>query len=129
MDNLNFLKQIITEEHEYYVVAKKNEYLHFGELDRQKDSIALIVILYSESFRRGVKPDEILLNEIENLRNVSDVPNIYINENYAPFQQGFSLYNVYNGFPIKGNIKEFLIKALALQSDSIYDYKELAESK
>jgi hypothetical protein len=125
MDNLDFLKQILIEEHEYYIVAEKNESYSGRRSEFFKDSIMLICIPYG--IKRGVKPKEILLCDIENLRYI-ELQNIYINERYAPFQQGINLCNIYKGFPIKGDVQDFLIKALALKSDSIFDYRELAES-
>jgi hypothetical protein len=111
-------------EDEYWIVAKTNESRYYGSTQRDKDSIILTCIPYN--FRRGLKRDEILVCEVEKLQH-SDLMNIHINVNYAPFQSGMIFYNVYTGYPIKCNVKEFMIKALELKSDDICDYKELAE--
>lgn len=126
MTNLNFLKAILMSTDEYWVVAKKNEYHNVVDRGRRdKDSVILTVIPYS--LNRGVPESEILLCEIEKLRS-SELINIHINESYAPFQHGMSFYDIYTGYPIKGDVKEFLIKALELKSNSIHDYEALAKS-
>lgn len=89
-----------------------------------KDSIILTVI--PRDIPRSLKSNEILLCDIEKLRD-SIMLTIHINEPYSPFQTGQTFYNVYAGFPVKTNVKNFMIKAIELNSNDIYDYKQLTE--
>ena len=125
MNNINFLKKVLMSEskHEYWIVAKRNEYNTIARKGRDKDSIILCVI--PNNIPREVKDKEILLSQLEDLRN-AEMQNIFINEPYAPFQTGQTFYNIYEGFPIKTDVKKFMMQALALRSDSIYDYEDLA---
>lgn len=122
MDNLSFLKEILTTRHEYWIVARKQEYNEYGRMKRGKDSIWFIVIPHD--VRRELKPDEILLSEVEDLRN-RQLQNIAISEPFPPFQHGISLYSVHSGYPITGNIKEALKKILNADCGDLWDYKEL----
>jgi hypothetical protein len=126
MDNLDFLKQILTSGCEYWIAAKKESEMVYGSLKRQPDSIWVIAIPMEENLHIPKKEEEILLRDIERLRSLP-VHNIAISENYPPFQHGQTLYNFYLGFPIKENIKQFVIKALQLGSSIIYDYVPLLE--
>ena len=46
-------------------------------------------------------------------------------------RNGYAVYTrkfgTHIGYPIKGNTQQFLIDALALKSDSIFDYKKLID--
>lgn len=122
MKNLDLLKRILTSGEEYWIVAKRNSTLR-GDV-KFKDSILFVCIPYSINVH--LRPENILLSEVEKLYD-AELPNVFINEPYAPFQHGQRLSGCYEGFPVKSDKKEFLIKALALQSDNLYDYKELAD--
>lgn len=126
MDNLNFLKKLITTDNDYWIVAMKNE---DGRGERYKDSIMFISLPYGRKIYSNEK--EILLSDIEELRR-SCVNNIFLNESYPPFQIGQDLYNVYIGFPVEfdgRDAKQVLIEALNVNSTSIADYREIAEGK
>jgi hypothetical protein len=125
MQNIDFLKDIITTEHEYWVIAKRNTAQEYGRSVRIKDSIYLIDIPYD--LKRGVPEDEILLKDLETIRSSCFDQNISISEPYAPFQRCMCFYDVYKGFPILGDVKKFLIKALELGSDEIYNYHEMSK--
>lgn len=124
MDNLDFLKAVLMSDAEYWIVAKRNEYPNSRS---EPDSIILISFPYT--IKTGMKYEDIKLSDIEGLSRVSLDMNIFINKPYAPFQRYTSFYNIYKGYPVKKNIKQFMIDALALNSDSIYDYKELLEKE
>lgn len=123
MDNIDFLKQILTTGCEYWIAAKK-EYTDYHYWRRGPDSIWFIAVPIEENLHVPKKEDEILLKDIERLRNLS-VHNIAISENYAPFQHGQTLYSFHTGLPIRENIKEVMLKALQLGSKNIYDYAAL----
>ena len=53
--------------------------------------------------------------------------NIFLNEDYAPFQIKQNLTNVVEVYPIKCNQKEFLKQALILESDDIWEYKKIID--
>lgn len=125
MENLSFLKKILMSPYsdEYWIVARRNtgySLLTRGEI--YPDSIILTAI--PQNITREVKETEILLCEIEKLRN-SEMMNIFINEPYAPFQYGQTFSQVYDGYPIKTNVKEFMLKAIALNSNNLWDYRHL----
>jgi hypothetical protein len=123
--NIDFLKQVLMSEDTYWIVAEENWTRCYGEMKRTNDHIMLIAIPYN--IRRGLKHEEILLTDLEQLQRAEITCNISINVDYPPFQSGFSLRDVYEGYPITSEIKQFLVDALALKSDSIYDYKNLIE--
>lgn len=121
--HIDFLKQVLMSNAEYWIVAKKDWVREYGGDRRLPDQIMFISI--PQNIRRGLMPDEILLNDIEKLHRSEIVCNIFINSDYPPFQFGQTLSNVYMGYPVTSNIKQFVIDALQLKSDSIYDYAEL----
>jgi hypothetical protein len=126
MHNIDFLKQILTSGCEYWIAAKKESANVYGRMERQPDSIWIIAIPMEENMHMPKKEDEILLKDIERLRN-AQVHNIAISEDYPPFQHGQTLYNFYRGYPIKGDIKSVMIQALQLGSNNIYDYEKLLQ--
>ena len=118
MDNLRFLTEILMSDAEYWVALKVDEWSS-GKHDK---SVWLISI--NPKIRRGLKKDEILLTDLEALRS-SEPSNISLSNSYAPFQLGISMYNFTQGYPITTDVRQFLIDALALQSQDIYDYQSL----
>ncbi len=56
------------------------------------------------------------------------VANVFINEDFPPFQCYINISEMYIGFPVFRNQKKFLIDAVALNSDKIYDYEKLIDS-
>lgn len=117
--NINFIKEVLMSKSEYWVVARKrNDY-------DQIDQIILIVI--PKGIKRGLKYEEITLQDVEKLHGSYIEQNVFINTDYPPFQQYISFSDMYKGYPINSNIKEFMIKALELESDDIYQYKALIE--
>jgi hypothetical protein len=82
------------------------------------------LISINPRIRRGLKKDEILLTDLEALRS-SEPSNISLSNSYAPFQLGISMCNFTQGYPVTHDVRQFLIDALALQSNDIYDYQPL----
>lgn len=110
---VNFLKSVLMSEDQYWIVAQINEYHNVVDRGkRDKDSIILTCIPYG--LTRGVKEDEILFSQMEKLRR-SELLSIHINQAFAPFQQGITFYNIYDGYPIQGNVHQFLKQALVLK--------------
>lgn len=126
MDNIRFLKEVLMSEEEYWIVARKNYASQYGEMKQTSDDVLIITIPYE--IRRGLAPENILLSDAEKLQSI-ELPNIFVSNEYPPFQRGITMYNIYNGYPIKDNIKEFMMKALALGSKDLYDYAELLKSQ
>jgi hypothetical protein len=125
--NIDFIKEILTSTAEYWIVARKTEYRDYMKMKRGEDHIIFIAI--PKDIKRGLKYEEITLQEVEKLHRAYMEQNIFINTDYPPFQQYITFKDVYRGFPIEHNIKEFMLKALALKSNELYKYKELLESE
>lgn len=123
MENIDFLKEILMSESEYWIVAMKRGALDLGEFKRIDDEILFISI--PVNIRRGLKYEEITLMELEKLKDSNCNQNIYLTNDYPPFQIGQTFYEIYKGYPVKKDIKQFVIKALAIKSTDICDYKEL----
>ena len=125
MKNVDFLKEVLMTDAEYWVVAQETTARKYWESVRGKDHIMFIAI--PKGIKRGLKYEEVTLQELEKLRNSYCEQNIYINTDYPPFQQYVSFYNFYAGFPVTHKIKQFLLDALALGSDKIWEYKGLIQ--
>ena len=110
---------------EYWIVAKETEYREDFETKRGKDQIVFIAI--PKDIKRGLKYEEITLQEVEKLYNAYIEQNIFVNTDYPPFQQYITFRDMYKGYPIEYKIKEFMLKALDLKSDELYKYKALIE--
>lgn len=125
--NIDFIKEILMSTAEYWIVAKKTEYREYFETKRGKDQIVFIAI--PKNIKRGLKYEEITLQEVEKLHSAYIEQNIYINTDFPPFQQFLTFSDMYKGYPIEYKIKEFLLKALDLKSDKLYEYKTLIEAE
>lgn len=126
--NIDFIKEILTSTAEYWIVAKKTEYReHFETKEGCKDLIVFIAI--PKDIKRGLKYEEITLQEVEKLHSAYIEQNIFINTDFPPFQRGVTFSDMYKGYPIEYKIKEFLLKALDLKSDKLYEYKTLIEAE
>ena len=123
--NIDFIKEILMSTAEYWIVAKETEYREYFETKRGKDQIVFIAI--PKDIKRGLKYEEITLQEVEKLHNAYIEQNIFVNTDFAPFQQYITFRDMYKGYPIEYKVKEFLLKALDLKSDELYKYKALIE--
>lgn len=122
MKHIDFLKEILMSEWEYWVVARMQYVNEYGKMKRIDDDILIIAIPYN--VRRGLAYENIMLTDLEKLSRV-ELNNIFITRNFPPFQQGVTMYDIYVGYPIKKNIHEFMVNALSLKTKNIYDYKAL----
>lgn len=125
--NIDFIKEILMSTAEYWIVARKTEYIEDFETKRGKDQIVFIAI--PKDIKRGLNYEEITLQEVEKLHNAHIEQNIFINTDYPPFQQYVIFRDMYKGYPIEYKIKEFMLKALDLKSNELYEYKALIEVK
>lgn len=125
MKNIDFLKEVLMSDAEYWIVAKEVTVAEFGKSVRKNDHIMFITI--PNGIKRGIKYEEITLQELDKLKNSYCEQNIYINTDYPPFQQNVSFYDIYKGFPVTHKIHQFMFDALSLASDEIYKYKELIQ--
>lgn len=114
MRNIEFLTEILTTRHDYWIASRK-EY---------NKSCSVWMIVIPNNIRRELKKEEILLTDLEALQKLY-VMNICISEPYAPFQYGISMYNFYRGYPVIKDVKDTLKKALELGSKDIFQYKEM----
>lgn len=125
MENIDFLKKVLMSSESYWIAARM-EYKDWKTGERDKDSIWVIAVPITADIRYSQAADEIRLKDIERLRDV-ELHNIAISESYPPFQHSISMRKFYQGFPITGPIKDFVIKALQLGSNNIYDYEQLLQ--
>jgi len=125
MDNIDLLKEILMTDFEYWIVAKKEFTSRLGEMSREPDQILLISI--PPEIKRGLEYDDIKLKDVVKLYTSYADKNIFITGECPPFQLYISFRGIYAGFPIKKNIKQFMVAALELKSNDIYDYKKLID--
>lgn len=122
MTGLSFYKKVLTSDDEYWIISESHSDSHNN---RQDDHIYLIVI--PATIRRNIKYEEITLSELEEFQRSYMEGNIPLSQSYPPFQRGISFYNVYEGFPITKNVREVMIEALKLKSNSLWDYKKIID--
>lgn len=120
---IDFLRQVLSTEHEYWCVARKDHASNCGRYERIKDQIIFVSI--PKDIPRCIQPDKILLLDVEKLERSSMDCNIFLNENYAPFQICQTFRDVYKAFPVAKMQREFLISAMQLESDSLYEYEKI----
>jgi hypothetical protein len=125
MKNVDFLKEVLMSDAEYWIVAKEVKVNRGFRPEREKDHIMFIAI--PKDIKRGLKYEEITLQELEKLNRSYCEQNIYINTDYPPFQLYGKFSDIYTGFPVTHKIRQFMLDALALGSDEIWKYKELIQ--
>lgn len=133
MDNIDFVQEMLSSPHEYWVVAKATQYREYGSTKRGDDDILLITL--PRSIDRETAIEDLPLKEVRELLDTKIDTNIPLSNGYAPFQYGYSLGNFYRGFPLdfdkfnepKPTIKALLIRMFELESHSLDDYKKLLE--
>ena len=74
---------------------------------------------------KKLKYGEITLEDIERIERASIPNNIYINKPYPPFQYSVTFHDVYDGFPIKENAREFLNKIINLKNSFLHEYEKI----
>lgn len=123
MNNISFLKKLLTSNARYWIVARHEYINQYGERTRQPDSIWFIMI--PDKFEVSMIPDEILVKDLEELY-YSHIDNISISDNFTPFQRHLSLSDFYTGYPIHDNHKDILTRALLMAGDTnIHAYENL----
>lgn len=120
--NNDLISKILQDNATYWVISRRLEYNN--SVDRSIFFIGLGV-----DVDLGMSYEEILLKDIDKLikRNIDNIP---LYPFYPPFQYGLSILNdATDGFPVKDiDTREFLVKALQVGTDSLYDYKAIFES-
>lgn len=119
--NVDLLAQILTTEHEYWIF--------------QQSSKGSMGDVFTEIFFGSIPPDierfekrgQITLAEIDKLSR-AHIVNVFLSSPFAPFQNCVSLTDVVMGFPVTGDKREFLKKAMEFQSKDIFEYKKLIVS-
>ena len=124
---IDFLKKVLMSTAEYWIVAKIVTAREFCKNVRKADQIIFICI--PKEIKTGIAYEDITLKAIENLYNTYIEQNIYINANYPPFQSCLLFSDLYEGYPVECKIKEFMLKALELKSNQIFNYKDLITAK
>jgi hypothetical protein len=122
MGNQEFLSDVVATTDEYWVVAKQCFNRVYFETKRTDDSILLISI---PQFERGRNFEELTVREVRQIENMPVDTNIPLSDSYSPFQWGYRMKDFYRGFRVRGNCREFLIKALQLDSSDIHEYESL----
>lgn len=123
--NIDFLKQLMTSDCYYWLVAKECHASSGRGLERIADDILLVGIPYEN---RPYKLEDIRLLDLEKFQKMEIPANIFISEPFPPFQTGQTLYRVYSGMPLNDiDITSFMIEALQLKSKSLWDYKPLID--
>ena len=124
MKNIDFLVQILASDYSYWVVARKNICNYYGRDKRGDDEILIISI--PQGINRYSSKEQIMFTDLEKLYR-AELDNIFITGNYPPFQWYVTMRDIYFGYPIKSNVKQFMVDALNLKSNNIFEYKELLE--
>lgn len=124
--HIDFLKQVISTTHDYWCVAREDHASNCGRYERIKDQIIFLSI--PKDIPRGVEPKEILLSDAEKLERSNMDCNIFLNEPYAPFQIVQTFRGVYRAFPVIEKQREFIIAAMQMEVDDLYEYEKLYNS-
>lgn len=122
MENISFLKQVLTSGKEYWVAARREYVNRYGTMESEPDSVWLICIPYKIS--TDYKIDDLLVKDVEELYR-AEVQNIALSNNYPPFQCNITMRDFHVGFPLEGDFREFLTKALTCGSNKLDDYQKI----
>ena len=133
MKNAEFLTKILTSDCRYFIVAKENHTNEYSRMVRKDDSILLIQIPFD--FNVNNKLEELKYVELQKLNDSYIDMTIFLNAGYFPFQNGLRFSDFYDGFSISTSneeswsfgFKPFLIEILSLNSNNLYEFKELAK--
>jgi len=126
MDNISFLTEVLTTDHEYWVVAKKCMASNYGRYERIKDQVIFIAI--PSKIERDIDRDCIKLTDLEKIQSEEITGNIFLSDDYTPFQHCQNFHSIYIGFPIPDKeVNNFLRKAILFKSDDIFQYKKIID--
>lgn len=110
--NIPLLEKILKSNYEHWVI--KQEY-------GNGSTPAIIFCSFPLEVPRGLKRENIRLIDLERLYRI-DIENVFLNKNIYPFQIGVNLSSVTEAHPVTCNPKEFLKRALQLESNDIRKY-------
>jgi hypothetical protein len=80
------------------------------------------------SNHRWDDPRDLAVKEVDRLGSLEIMTNIFLSENYAPFQYGQYFHCFYDGFAIKGvDLNAYLKRAQQLKSRELFEYRKLME--
>lgn len=113
--NTSLLEKILTSNYEYWVLKKE-----YGD----GSTPPIIFCAIPLEVPRGLKRENIRLIDLEQLYRI-DIENVFLNKNISPFQIRVNLSSVTEAYPVTCNSKEFLKRALQLESNDIRDYVKL----
>jgi hypothetical protein len=121
MRNAEFLARILSSHSTYWCICFRYD----GAMSHEFITVALVAMPPSVQF---TKEEDIKFNDLKTLRTL-DLPNVFLSENYPPFQFSINLYNAHDGFPIECNVKSFLKDAInAEPKKDLYYYKQIHKS-
>jgi hypothetical protein len=116
----DFLSKILQGNYSYWVVLKRVP--HY--LDHNNNESIWFFGLGSD-ISISIPYDEIKLKDIERLGRAK-LTNIPLFPYYPPFQEGITLSDAIDGFPVhEGNICDFLARAIQLKSKELHHYHAL----
>jgi len=123
--DLDIIKEILTKKDEYYIGAKKTYRLENGTEKIGKDQIILFAI--PPQIARNIKVNDIKLSEVEALNDCYIDNNIFLNNDYPPFQLGINFSKIYAVYPLTDvkKINKLMLEALKLESSKLDDYIDL----
>ncbi len=126
MTNYDLYSQILESDAEYWCVAK--EVSNRSNFRDERESDEILFISLPHEIKTGQPKNEIKFTEVEAIRHMNINYSVHLSGTYTPFQVGQTFYSIYNGFPVKSNIREFFEEAMKLKSKSLWDYEQLYKS-
>lgn len=122
MKNADFLAKILSSHETYWVI----QFRMIGASNHEFVTVAFVAM--PTSVHLDTKEDDIRYKDLRDLQRV-ELPNVYLSEDYPPFQCNITLYDAHDGFPVICNKRNFLRAALNMsRTKDLYDYKALHES-
>lgn len=119
MKNADFLAKILSSNETYWVV----QFRMIGASSHEFVSVAMVA--FPASVHLSTNESDIRYIDLKSLQRL-ELPNVYLSEDYPPFQYNITLYDAHDGFPVTANKKKFLQIALnAKPTKDLYFYKEL----
>lgn len=128
--DMTLLKEIMASNDEYWIVAKRTHYRECFRFKQGEDDILLIGIPSElrELIIGEMNIDDLTIGKAKKIINIDVDTNIFLSDDYPPFQKGFVFGDFYKGYPIvKVRCQDFLRKALELKSHDIEQYKVILD--
>jgi len=117
--NVTMLSQILMSKEGFWIGQKEN---YFNHSDR-----SIIMFVIPSAIRRGMNEDEIRIKDLRNLEYTVLDGNVFLCEDFPPFQQQQKLLDIEIVTPVTCNKQEFLKQALNLDSNNFAVYEKLIE--